>query len=89
MARKGKESMRLPGADETKNAFDVFKTQFENFSNLEKLKQVPKHTDILIVGGGLVGSFAAYWLRNNMPSLNVTVVERDSSVIGDFIHFEK
>lgn len=76
---KTKPSVRLPGADEPKNAFEVFKTQLENFTNLEKLKQVPKHTDILVIGGGLVGSFVAYWLRTKSPSLNVTVVERDSS----------
>lgn len=76
---KGKNSVRLPGADEPKNAFEVFKTQLENFTNLEKLKQVPKHTDVLVIGGGLVGSFVAYWLRTTTPSLNVTVVERDSS----------
>ena len=32
---KNKGSVRLPGADETKNAFEVFKTQFENFSKLK------------------------------------------------------
>ena len=47
---------------------------------MDKLKQVPKHTDVLVVGGGLIGSFVAYWLRTTMPSLSVTVVERDSSV---------
>lgn len=41
---------------------------------------MPKHTDVLIVGGGLIGSYVAYWLRMESPSLNVTVVERDSSV---------
>ncbi len=42
---------------------------------------MPKHTDILVVGGGLIGSFTAYWLRANMPSLHVTVLERDSSYV--------
>lgn len=79
--RKAQASVRLPGADEPKNAFQVFKQQFENFTNLDKLKQVPKHTDVLVVGGGLIGSFVAYWLRTTMPSLSVTVVERDSSYV--------
>lgn len=77
---RAKAPVRLPGADEPRpNAFEVFKKQLENFTNFEKLKQVPKHTDILVVGGGLVGSFVAFWLKKNSPSLSVTVIEKDSS----------
>jgi len=37
---------------------------------------VPKQTEVLVIGGGLIGSFVAYWMRSTMPSFNVTVIER-------------
>jgi L-2-hydroxyglutarate oxidase LhgO len=41
---------------------------------------VPKQTEVLVIGGGLIGSFVAYWMRSTMPSFNVTVIEKDSDV---------
>lgn len=39
---------------------------------------VPRETDVLIIGGGLVGNSVAYWLKKKNPKLvNVTIVERD------------
>lgn len=38
---------------------------------------MPKQTEVLIVGGGIIGSFTAYWVKKISPSFNVTVVERD------------
>ncbi|XP_060084218.1 FAD-dependent oxidoreductase domain-containing protein 1-like [Ylistrum balloti] len=41
---------------------------------------VPKQSDIAIIGGGLVGSAAAFWIRKqSRKGLSVTVIERDSS----------
>jgi FAD-dependent oxidoreductase domain-containing protein 1 len=34
-------------------------------------------TDILIVGGGIMGSSLAYWLKRGDPACQVTVIERD------------
>lgn len=53
--------------------------------NISKASQsnhnfVPGQTDIAIIGGGLVGSAAAFWIRKqSRKSLSVTVIERDSS----------
>lgn len=50
--------------------------------SLKKLPRVPKQTEVLIVGGGIIGSFTAYWVKKISPSFNVTVVERDPDVIN-------
>lgn len=41
---------------------------------------MPKQTEILVIGGGIIGSFVAYWMKTISPSFNVTVVEKDSDV---------
>jgi ribulose 1,5-bisphosphate synthetase/thiazole synthase len=42
---------------------------------------IPRHTDIVIMGGGLVGAAVAYFLSSQSSKLyNVTVIERDYSV---------
>ncbi len=41
---------------------------------------VPQQTDIVIVGGGLVGLCCAYFLKQRGPNaLDVTLIERDPS----------
>ena len=35
------------------------------------------HSDVAIIGGGIMGSALAYWLRRLAPGLSVTVIERD------------
>jgi FAD-dependent oxidoreductase domain-containing protein 1 len=35
--------------------------------------------DVVVVGGGVMGSALAYWLTRLEPTLNVTVIERDPS----------
>ena len=47
---------------------------------------VPRRTDILVIGGGIVGSAVAFFLKNKMQhGLDVTVVERDHCVsVGQF-----
>lgn len=43
----------------------------------------PSHCDILVVGGGVIGSSIAYWLKQRaLSGLSVVVVEKDSSVIN-------
>jgi len=35
------------------------------------------HSDVAIIGGGIMGSALAYWLKRLAPGLSVTVIERD------------
>ncbi|VDN26644.1 unnamed protein product [Dibothriocephalus latus] len=41
--------------------------------------QVPKQTDVLVIGGGVVGWAVAYWIRF-LARTTVTVVERDPTL---------
>ena len=41
---------------------------------------MPKHADILVIGGGIMGSFISYWLKTLSSSLEVAVIEQDSTV---------
>ena len=56
-------------------------------SSLENV--VPRRTDILVIGGGIVGSAVAFFLKNKMQhGLDVTVVERDHCVsVGQFANW--
>lgn len=38
------------------------------------------HYDVVIVGGGVMGSSSAFFLKHKAPSLNVAVVEGDPKV---------
>jgi FAD-dependent oxidoreductase domain-containing protein 1 len=41
----------------------------------------PEHCDIVIIGGGAVGSSIAYWLKQRAPNaLTITVIEKDPLV---------
>jgi NADPH-dependent 2,4-dienoyl-CoA reductase/sulfur reductase-like enzyme len=41
----------------------------------------PEHCDIVIIGGGAIGSSIAYWLKQRAPNaITVTVIEKDPSV---------
>lgn len=44
-------------------------------------KIFPSHCDILVIGGGAIGSSAAYWFKQRaLDGLRVVVVDRDSTV---------
>jgi hypothetical protein len=51
-----------------------------NKESLKKISRVPKHADILVIGGGIMGSFVSYWLKTLSSSLEVAVIEQDSTV---------
>lgn len=52
-------------------------------SNLRPKHWFPNYCDVLIVGGGVIGSSIAYWLQQRaLNGLHVVVVEKDPSVIN-------
>ncbi|MEO1479021.1 MAG: FAD-dependent oxidoreductase, partial [Bacteroidota bacterium] len=44
--------------------------------------QLPDAVDIAVVGGGVAGCAAAYWLRQHAPDLRVALVERGALASG-------
>lgn len=60
---------------------DFMKLMNDPFNEYENDKIFPKTVDILIVGGGVIGSSIAYWLQNKCrDGLTIAVVEKDLSV---------
>lgn len=53
--------------------------KIDNFiQNREKITMFQTHCDVLIIGGGAMGSSIAYWLKHRArDGLNVVVVEKD------------
>lgn len=43
---------------------------------------VPRHADVVIIGGGPIGSSAAYWLKEKtgQEGISVVVIEKDLKV---------
>ncbi|CAH1389191.1 unnamed protein product [Nezara viridula] len=51
-------------------------------SKNERPGDLPKHCDVLIIGGGCMGSSIAYWLKQRaLEGLRVVVVEKDPTVM--------
>lgn len=49
-------------------------------------KPFQTHCDVLVIGGGGIGSSIAYWLKKEArEGLNVVVVEKDPMVSGYFL----
>lgn len=40
---------------------------------------MPETADVVVIGGGVIGSACAYWLTRMRPGLRVTVLERDTT----------
>lgn len=76
----------IPRAGSHRSPWEVLKEEFRalkqgNFTSESSNVKVPRESDILIIGGGLIGSSVAYWLKQRNPkALSITIVERDPSV---------
>lgn len=53
------------------------------FSKSSKLSEfLPKHCDVLIVGGGVIATSIAFWLKHRaLDGLNVVVLEKNPSCL--------
>ena len=65
-----------------RSAWTILKEEIEGISTMKPPgTDVPRETDVLIVGGGVIGSAVAYWIKERNPKgSNVVVVERDPVV---------
>ncbi|CAH1787517.1 unnamed protein product [Owenia fusiformis] len=62
---------RLPAGGEYRNPLPVLTGDYNTHL-------IPNQSDFLIIGGGIMGSSIAYWLKQRFPKgLSVTVIERD------------
>lgn len=71
-----------PGTKQYKDPFANLRSTIKTTPSDEDVMgygiKVPKETDILIIGGGAIGSAVAYWLKQRHPvGYKVTVIEKD------------
>lgn len=63
------------------------KFQFSGSGSKGQVDEFQTHCDVLIIGGGGVGSSIAFWLKEKArEGLNVVVVEKDETVCLIYIH---
>ncbi|XP_076454623.1 FAD-dependent oxidoreductase domain-containing protein 1-like [Babylonia areolata] len=78
---RGRDTDGTPVAGQYRSPWTILREEFKGAAqgtNIEEAVPVPRETDVLVVGGGAVGSSVAYWLKQRNPKgMAVTVVERD------------
>lgn len=65
----------------------ILSDDLKNLTNIKKYNEkmknfFPSHTDVVIIGGGAMGSSIAYWLKEKTgnEALDVVVLEKDPTV---------
>lgn len=54
---------------------------FSESTDDDLVQSFPSHCDVVVIGGGAMGSSIAYWLKQRtQKGLNVVVVEKDPTV---------
>uniref|UniRef100_A0A0B6ZAQ8 FAD-dependent oxidoreductase domain-containing protein 1 n=1 Tax=Arion vulgaris TaxID=1028688 RepID=A0A0B6ZAQ8_9EUPU len=67
-----------PTAGKYKSPWKIHKDKYEGLDAAVSENEIPKETDILIIGGGVIGSSVAYWIKQQNPKASsITVIERD------------
>lgn len=52
-----------------------------NIDDIDQFYSWQNHSDVLIIGGGVVGSSIAFFLEESFPgAMNITVLEKDPTV---------
>ena len=84
--KTGPKTGKPSSAGEFRNPWYVLTEEMKNIFSRDSKEQIdplpiPRETDILVIGGGAIGSSVAYWLKQRNPNgFDLAVVERDSSV---------
>ncbi|XP_067001498.2 FAD-dependent oxidoreductase domain-containing protein 1 isoform X2 [Anabrus simplex] len=66
--------------NDLKRVKSVFSSEEQEQDDSSEQKFLSSHCDVLVIGGGAVGSSIAYWLKQRAPQgLHVVVVEKDPS----------
>jgi NADPH-dependent 2,4-dienoyl-CoA reductase/sulfur reductase-like enzyme len=71
-----------PGAGDFRSPGKVIGDERKLYKSRETGDQViPRESDVVIIGGGLIGLSTAFWLKQQNPvGYSVTVIEKDSTV---------
>ncbi|XP_067662237.1 FAD-dependent oxidoreductase domain-containing protein 1-like isoform X1 [Haliotis asinina] len=76
-------SDKTPPAGSFRSPWKILKEEFQAVKQGQPLPTelpVPREVDILVVGGGLIGSAVAYWIKQRHPKgVSLMVLEKDMS----------
>lgn len=81
-------SVRYYAKDPLKKTLDILYNDMPAFlRSKDKMTVYPEHADVVVIGGGFIGSAVAYWLKSRAGiGLSVVVLEKDFSVSILLLH---
>ncbi len=86
-----KEIPSIPFQHPVTRTLNILKHDFKSLvdPDLPPLLEFASHVDICIIGGGIMGSSIAYWLKQRVPreGLSITVIEKDPGVSQSRLRF--